>query len=134
VTASVANKREFDFMLTQQFGKLQLEPYVLYIVSPPSAALGYVKSESALGGVVLANYAFNSVYSVGGRFESFGNGSTTGDTSLNADLVGYGAGSRATTWTITPEYRPGLFFARAEYSLVNPINQSRYLLETGVQF
>ncbi len=147
VTAAIANKREYDFMLTQQFGKLQLEPYVLYIQSPASAGLGYTNSESALGGVVLANYAFNSVYSVGGRFESFSNHSATTDSSLNADLVGYGPGSRATTWTVTPAYHPGPFFVRAEYSLVTVnnatvgfgptgtlVNQSRYLVEMGVQF
>lgn len=139
VTTSVANKREFDFMLTQQFGKLQLEPYVLYVDSPASAQLGYTKSESALGAVVLADYAWNSVYSVGGRFESFGNGSAASDTSLNADLVGFGPGSRATTWTITPMYHPGPFFVRAEYSFVTVTNgafssQSRYLVELGAQF
>lgn len=147
VTAAVANKREFDFMLTQQFGKLQLEPYVLSIQSPASATLGYTNGESALGGVVLANYAFNGVYSLGGRFESFANHSAIVDTSLNADLVGYGPGSRATTWTITPEYHPGPFFVRAEYSWVTVYdalvgfgpsgalaNQSRFIAELGVQF
>ena len=147
VTAAIANKREYDFMLTQTFGKLSLEPYVLYIQSPASASLGYTNSESALGGVVLANYALGSAYSIAGRVESFSNHSTTSDSSLNADLVGYGPGSRATTWTITPEYHPGPFFVRAEYSLVTVnnatagfgpaatlTNQSRYLVEMGVQF
>ncbi|MGB6985038.1 MAG: outer membrane beta-barrel protein [Candidatus Aquilonibacter sp.] len=147
VTVAVANKREYDLMLTQTFGKLSLEPYVLYIESPASASLGYTNSESALGGVVLAQYAWNSVYSLSGRFESFANHSATSDTSLNADLVGYGPGSRASTWTITPAYHPGPFFVRAEYSLVTVsnatagfgptgtlTNQSRYLLEMGVQF
>ena len=147
VTAAIANKREYDFMLTQQFGKLQLEPYVLYVQSPASAALGYTGSESALGAALLANYAWNAVYSVGGRFESFGNHGATADTSLNADLVGFGPGSRATTWTITPQYHPGPFFARAEYSLVTVndaivgfgptgtlTDQSRFLVELGAQF
>jgi hypothetical protein len=147
VTASVANKREYDFMLTQTFGKLQLEPYILYIESPASAPLDYTDSESAHGGVLLAQYAWNSAYSLSGRFEYFANHSTTTDMSPNADLVGYGPGSRATTWTITPAYHPGPFFVRAEYSLVTVYNaaigfgpagtltnQSRYLLEMGVQF
>ena len=135
VTASIANKREYDVMLTQQFGKLQLEPYLLDIESPASAALAYTRSESALGAVVLANYAFNAVYSIGGRFESFADHSAASDTSLNADLVGYGPGSHATTWTITPQYHPGPFFARAEYSLVaGSFSQSRYIAEIGAQF
>lgn len=147
VTAAIANKREYDFMLTQTFGKLQLEPYVLFIQSPSSGALGYTDSATALGGVLLAQYAWNSAYSVSGRFESFANHSASSDTSANADLVGYGPGSRATTWTITPAYHLGPFFVRAEYSLVNVsnatvgfgptgtlTNQSRYLLEMGAQF
>jgi len=134
VTTTVANKREFDFMLTQQFGKLELEPYVLYIQSPASAALGYSNTESALGIVALANYAFNNVYSLGGRFESFANHSSAADASPNADLVGYGPGSSAASWTITPEYHPGPLFLRAEYSYVTFINQSRFLAELGVQF
>ena len=149
VTASVANKQEYDFMLAQQFGKLQLTPYVLYIVSPASAALGYTRAESALGGAILANYALGRIYSVGARFESFANHSATTDASLNSDLVGYGPGSSATTWTITPTYHPGPFFTRVEYSLVNVSNfaahsafgsngslsnQSRFLAELGVQF
>lgn len=147
VTVAIANKREYDFMLTQTFGKLSLAPYVLYIQSPASAPLGYTSSESALGGVILAQYAWNGVYSVSGRFESLSNHSATTDTSLNSDLVGYGPGSRATTWTITPEYHPGPFFVRAEYSLATvnnatvgfgpmglQTNQSRFLAELGVQF
>ena len=146
VTTAVANKREFDVMLTQTFGKLQLEPYLLSIRSPASAALGYTTGESALGAVALARYAWSSVYSLSGRFEYFTNHSTTAAISPNADLVGYGPGSRATTWTITPSYHPGPFFLRAEYSLVTVTSaaagfgpagtltdQSRYLVELGVQ-
>jgi Putative beta-barrel porin-2, OmpL-like. bbp2 len=149
VTMAVANKREYDLMLTQQWGKLQLLPYALVVESPASAIRGYTSPESALGLVLLANYAFNSTYSIAGRVESFSNNSATSDLSANADLVGYGPGSRATTWTITPAYHPGPFFARAEYSYVSVArfapglafgtagtvpNQSRFLVEAGVVF
>lgn len=149
VTSAIANKREYDFMLTQQFGKLQLLPYALLVDSPASENLGYTKSESALGLVLLANYAFNPMYSLAARYESYANHSGAGDTSLNADLLGYGPGSSATTWTITPAYRVNDLFARAEYSAVNvsgllpglgfgphgtTTNQSRVVFEFGVQF
>lgn len=149
VTAGIANKREFDFMLTQQIGKLQLLPYALFVDSPASAVLGYTKAESGLALVLLANYAFDPKYSVAARYESFENRSVAGDTSLNADLLGYGPGSSATTWTITPSYRMNDIFARAEYSAVNvsdvlpglgfgphgtATNQSRVVFEFGVQF
>jgi hypothetical protein len=137
-TAAVANKREYDLMLTQQAGKLQLLPYVLYMNSPSSTALGYTKNESALALVLLANYAFNASYTIGGRVESFANSSALNDASPNADFLGYGPGSSATSYTITPAYKMNTFFARMEYSFVQAKNvtssQSRILVELGVEF
>ena len=149
VTTSVANKREYDFMLTQEYGKLQLLPYVLVVNSPASTLQGYTKAESSTGLVFLANYAANSAYSVALRFESLANASATGDVSPNADLVGFGPGSGATTWTITPTWHPGPFFARVDFSQVSLrnftpglgfgttgtlSNQNRVMAELGVQF
>lgn len=148
-TTSIANKTEYDFMLTQQFGKLQLLPYVLLINSPASSALGYTSAESASGAALLADYAFNGRLSVAGRYEWFANNSTASDTSPNADFLGDGPGSRAQSFTVTPAYRVNLFFARAEFSVVHVSNvtpglafgtagtgttQTRVLLETGAQF
>lgn len=138
-TAPVANKREADFELTQQFGKLQLLPYVLVVTSPASPAQGYVRSESALGAALLANYAFSSAYALAFRYETFSNASSRGDLSPNADLVGLGAGSSAQTLTLTPSYSAGLFFARADFSKVFSASlqseaQSRVLVEAGVKF
>ncbi len=149
VTTSIANKSEYDFMLTQQFGKLQVLPYLLLIHSPAAASLGFTSSESAAGAVMLANYAFNDRYSLAARYESFTNHSGTTDTSANADFLGYGPGSRATTWTFTPAYKMNAFFVRAELSGVQATNftpgltfgpagknstQTRALLELGAQF
>lgn len=148
-TADVANKSEYDIMLTQQIGKLELLPYVLLIQSPASASLGYATTESATGDAFLAQYAFNARYSVGARYEWFVNHSSAFDPSPNADFVGYGPGSRAATLTVTPSYKVNLFFLRAEFSAVNAIGakpglafglggmdplQTRVLVETGVAF
>jgi hypothetical protein len=148
-TASIANKAEYDLMLTQAVGKLALTPYVLYVSSPSSATLGYTTTETALVGSIIASYAFDSYFSLGARFEDFTNHSGTTDKSLNADLLGYGPGSRATTITVSPLYKIGEYFLRAEYSLVNASrftpglafgpngtlgNQTRYGLELGAQF
>jgi len=71
------------------------------------------------------------------------------DTSANADFLGYGPGSRATSFTITPAYKVNLFFVRAEFSTVivegarlglafgpagTGSSQTRVLVETGVEF
>lgn len=149
VTAAIANKREYDFMLTQQYGKLQLLPYVLIVISPASLSQGYAKAESSAGLALLANYAASSASTVGFRFESFNNASAISDASSNADLVGYGPGSGATTWTITPQWHPGPFFVRVDFSKVTlrnftpglgfgatgaSANQNRVMGELGVQF
>ena len=148
-TALIANKREYDLMYTQQLGKLQLLPYALWVQSPASSALGYASSQSAFGAVLLANYAFNGSFSLGGRFEAVGNSSSIHDFSFNSDLVGYGPGSSATTFTLTPAYKTAHLIVRGEWSHVvaknvfpglgfGPgglrTNQTRLGLEVGAQF
>ncbi len=148
-TAAVANKREYDLMYTQQIGKLQLLPYALWAQSPAGAAAGFVKNETAFGGALIANYAFNGAFSLGGRFEALGNNSAFTDFSGNSDFLGYGPGSSATTLTLTPAYKSAHLFARGEWShvTVNGVlagfgfgpggtrtNQTRAGLELGAQF
>jgi hypothetical protein len=148
-TVLIANKREYDLMYTQQIGKLQLLPYALWVQSPASTALGYVRGQSAFGAVLIANYAFNGALSLGGRVETVGNSSATTDFSFNSDLVGYGPGSNATTLTLTPAYKARHLIVRGEWSYVaaNNVlsgigfgpgglrtNQTRFGLEVGAQF
>ncbi|HEX5274261.1 MAG TPA: outer membrane beta-barrel protein [Candidatus Rubrimentiphilum sp.] len=148
-TVLIANKREYDLMYTQQVGKLQLLPYALWVQSPSSSALGYANSQRAFGAVMIASYAFNGALSLGGRFEAVGNSSSVHDFSFNSDLVGYGPGSSATTFTLTPAYKTAHFIARGEWSYVvgNNVlpslgfgpaglrtNQTRFGLEVGTQF
>ncbi|MDE2480595.1 MAG: outer membrane beta-barrel protein [bacterium] len=148
-TTAVANKAEVDAMLTRQIGKLALAPYVLFVHSPASARLGYTRGEDAAAVAILAKYAFDPTYALAARYESAADGSVASDASPNADLLGFGAGSRASTWTITPSYAPGPLFARAEYDLAHvrgfspglafgaqgtSSTQRRFLVELGVQF
>ncbi len=148
-TSAIANKTEYDVMLTQQIGKLQLLPYALFVRSPASARLDYTTSERASAYALLANYAFNLTSSIALRYERAADASSVADSSANADLLGYGPGSRAESWTITPSYHPGPLFVRAEYANVHAYafapglafgptgssgTQNRYLLELGVQF
>lgn len=148
-TTGVANKREGDLMLTQQIGKLQLLPYLLWIESPQNKGIGFNGRERAFATVLIADYVFDSAWSVGARYESISNRSSVLDTSANADLVGFGPGSSATTFTITPAFKTGLTTLRAEYSSVNLGTftrglgfgatgtnsvQSRLGFELGVQF
>ncbi len=133
-TTTVGNKAEYDLMFTRQIGKLQLLPYFLWVNSPASAVLGYTRSEDAYAGVLLANWAFSSALSVPIRYENAANQSAVTDTGLNADLIGFGPGSRVQTFTVTPTYRFGnSIVARFEYStLWGSSSQQRIGFEFGV--
>jgi Putative beta-barrel porin-2, OmpL-like. bbp2 len=148
-TASIANKRLYNPLLTYTTGKWQFQPYLLWVESPASKALGYANAEHAFGGVFMGTYSLSSTWSLPFRVEYGKNGSTRSDTSPNANLLGYGPGSSAWTYTLTPTYRKGVFFARAEASDVNVANltpgtafgtggtqsnQVRTGLEAGLQF
>lgn len=135
ITTSVGNKAEYNLMYTRTIGKLQLLPYFLWVHSPASSVLGYSNSENAWAGVLIGMWAFNPTLSLAFRYEEARNGSSPSSASPNADLVGFGAGSRASSQTITPAYHFGNGgLLRLEYSRVSAtgFNQSRYGLEFGV--
>lgn len=148
-TASVANKELLNVVLTRTRGNFQLAPYVLYARSPSAPSLGYSKSESAFGGAILANLTWTNRFSTAVRWETLHNGSSAGDTSANADLVGYGPGSGISTWTLTPAFGLGHgAYLRTDFSSAHvtgflpglafnadgkSANQSRVVLEVGTQ-
>ncbi len=147
-TASVANKELLNVVFTHTRGNLQLAPYILYARSPAASSLGYAGPESAFGGAVLANWTLSSHFTTAFRYETLHNSSTINDTSANADLVGYGAGSGVNTYTITPGWSNGHEFARMDLSSVRVTspssglafgdhgtqhNQFRTMFEIGVQ-
>lgn len=148
-TSSIANKRLYNPLLTYTTGKWTFAPYALFVASPANPALGYTNSEHAFGCVFSTSYAVSSDWTVNGRIEYGKNGSTATDNSANANLLGYGPGSSAWTFTLTPAYRHGLFFARADLSRVTlggflpgaafgatgtQAMQFRTVVESGVQF
>jgi hypothetical protein len=136
ITTTVGNKAEYDLMYTRTIGKLQLLPYFLWVHSPASRILGYTNAENAWAGVLLGAWNFSPQVGVAFRYEGARNTSSTSDTSLNADLIGFGPGSSATSQTVTPTFRFGNGgVLRLEYSHVWATglnNQSRYGLEFGV--
>jgi hypothetical protein len=148
-TASIANKTLYNPLLTYTTGKWQFQPYLLWVESPASSALGYTNAEHAFGAAFMGTYSLNTIWSLPFRVEYGKNGSTQSDKSPNANLLGYGPGSSAWTYTLTPTYRKGVFFARAEASDVTvsnltpgtafgaggmQSNQFRSGLEAGLQF
>lgn len=148
-TAAIANKRLYNFMYTATSGRWTFAPYVLLVQSPKSSALGYTSSESAYGVVFLSTYVMNANWSLATRIEDIANQSTARSSSPNADLVGYGPGSGAWTFTLSPSYKRGQLLVRADLSQVTARaaspglafgtlgvqrGQFRFVLESGLQF
>lgn len=119
-TVTVGNKAEYDLMYTRQIGKLQLLPYLLFVNSPASPDLGYKQSENAWAGVVIGTWTFSTPWSAALRYEYAANESSISDTGANADLIGFGPGSKANTFTITPTlHLENGAVVRLEYSYVS---------------
>jgi len=129
----------FNLIWAHTSGPWTITPYVQYTRVP--SVLG-APSTSTWGGAILANYAFDSNWSLGGRVEYI-----SADNSSFLEL--YGPGSRAWSVTVTPTYQYKVFFARADVSYVglgsatpglefgvnaDKTSQVRCLLETGIIF
>lgn len=148
-TTNIANKRLREVMLTQTVGRLTMTPYLLWVDSPKNVAINFNGDERAFFAVMIADYILDPAWSIGARYESAANRSATTDPSANADFLGYGPGSSASTITLTPAFRTGHFDIRGEYSSVNLAQftsglgfgsagtnraQSRIGIEVGAQF
>lgn len=135
-TVSVGNKAEYDLMLSQTIGKLQLLPYYLWVTSPSSASLGYTHAEHASAAVLIGTWTFSPQWLLALRYEDARNQSGTTDVSPNADLVGFGPGSSAQSYTITPTLHfDASGVLRLEFSNVRVstgTSQSRFGFELGV--
>ena len=120
-------------------------PYIQYTHVDADAGLGLVDS-STFGGAVLASYALNDKVSLAGRWEYIG--SSGAATVGGGGLLGYGPGSSAMSFTLTPTYQNGIYFLRGEASITDLTSftkgfgfgtggsgfQGRLLLETGFVF
>ena len=142
------NGRTYNLIYTYSSASWIVSPYLQYIVSPASTQLGYAHANDSFGAAVLADYSFTRTFSLGARFEYI-TSSGADNVSANNNLLGYGPGSRAWTFTLTPTWQAGGLFARAEISYVrvthyasgmvfglagNNRDQIRALVETGVMF
>jgi hypothetical protein len=142
------NGQIYNVLYTYSHESLMITPYWQYTRVPANAALGIVKSGSTNGGAVLFNYNFKHGISLAVRPEYItSNGSATDPAALN--LLGYGAGSGAFAFTVTPAYQKAGFFLRGDLSVVDarsatpsfvfgPLGlntkQTRGLVEAGFMF
>lgn len=140
------NEDIFNLIYTWTSGPWTLNPYLQFTNVPANAAIGIVHSASTASGAVLVSYALNDDWKLAARAEYISSSGSAG--AGTANLL-YGPGSNAWSFTVTPTYQHGIFFARAEASYVgvggatagdafgpnlDKTSQARLMLETGVLF
>jgi putative OmpL-like beta-barrel porin-2 len=125
-----------------------ISPYFQYTHNKHSTIYnaGTTKDADTWGGAVLASYNINDNWNLAGRIEYLDTSGSSTDGTVN---VLFGPGSSAWSFTVTPTYQYGVWFARLEGSYVaaSSVNsgdgfgktgasssQARLVLEAGVAF
>lgn len=131
-----------NLIYTHTSGNWTISPYLQYVATP-SAPL--TRATSEFGAALLATYAFDAHWKLSARAEYE---TSSGNAASDApNILGYGAGSRAWSVTLTPTYQYKQFFVRADASYVGTgsatpgdlfgaigtsKDQERLVLETGI--
>ena len=140
------NGEIYNLIYTHTAGPWTISPYLQYSRVPSDAALGFAREASTFGAALLASYAFDDTWKLTGRAEYI---KANGNVAAGAPNLLYGSGSHAWSFTLTPTYQRGIFFARAEGSYTglgdsapgfefgesfDKSSQARLTLEAGVLF
>jgi predicted porin len=97
-----------------------ISPYFQYSKLPTNASVGVFKGTSATGGALNVSYAFKKGFSLPARVEYITSSGSAIDGSVN--LLGFGGGSSATTFTATPTYQKGGMYVRGDLAWVHATN------------
>jgi hypothetical protein len=141
------NSQIYNLIYTHTAGAWTIQPYLQY-TNVPELKFNGTKSGSTTGAALLASYKVNDNISLPFRLEYLGSsGNKTNPAAPN--LLGYGAGSKAWSLTVTPTYQYKILFVRGELSYVGLNNgtvgsqfgkngdkttQVTGLIETGIMF
>lgn len=146
------NSSIYNVLYTYSHESWYIQPYWQYTDVPTSSRAGIAKGATTDGFAFLFNYNFKHGLSMALRPEyitSSGSPLTSGSGGLSAVNLLYGPGSGAFSFTVTPTYQKGGFFARGDLSVVNARNitagdafgtlglnktQTRGALEAGFMF
>ncbi len=142
------NEQVYNLIYTYTKGNVTISPYYQYTVVKSDDAV-YGTGAHTNGGAVLANYNFKHGFSLSVRPEYIksSGGLTTGE----ANLLGYGPGTGAFSFTVTPTWVKDAFFIRGDVSIVHltnftagsdfgfgiggaSTNQARGVIEAGFMF
>ncbi len=144
-SSNLNNGQIYNLIYTHMSGPWTITPYLQYNTVPDLSSIGSstTKKTNTLGAALLASYKINDTISLPVRAEYIRSSGNATDGSAN--LLGFGAGTKAWSFTITPTYQNKAFFARAEVSYVG-VNIASFgdnidekgqvtgLLETGIVF
>ena len=142
------NSQIYNLIYTYTKGSVTISPYYQYTVVKSNPAL-YGTGAHTNGGALLANYNFKRGVSLSVRPEYIksSGGLATGE----ANLLGYGPGTGAFSFTVTPTWVKDAFFLRGDVSIVHltnfvtgsdigfgiggtNTNQARGVIEAGFMF
>jgi hypothetical protein len=112
------NGQIYNILYTYSHESWVITPYWQYTRVPAKPAIGILESGHTNGGAVLLTYNFKHGISLAVRPEYItSSGSATDPSALN--LLGYGIGSNAFAFTVTPTYRKDSFFLRGDLAVVD---------------
>jgi hypothetical protein len=113
------NEQIYNVIYTYTKGPWVVSPYFQYTNVPTIAKVGIPVGAATAGGAVLATYNFKHGISLSVRPEYI---TASGNAANGTINLLYGPGSHAFSFTITPTYVKGAFFARAEFAIVHAGN------------
>ena len=111
----------YNVIYTYTKGPWIIQPYWQYTDIPANAKIGIAKGTNTDGGAILLSHAFKGGFSLAGRWEYIAQSGKLGDNSLN---LLFGPGSHGTSYTITPTFQYGGFFARGDLSFTHAIDET----------
>jgi hypothetical protein len=94
--------------------------YYQYSDVPTNSAVGVAKGATTNGFAAYLSKSFKSGFSLPGRFEYITQSGALDGPDVN--LLGFGPGSSATTFTVTPTYQKGGFYFRSDFAVVHAMN------------
>lgn len=106
----------YNVIYTYTKGPWIIQPYFQYTDVPTDKKIGIANGASTRGGAVLLSYAMKHGFSLPFRFEYI---TSTGSALTDAVNLMYGAGSAATSVTVTPTFQYGGFFFRGDVGFVH---------------
>jgi hypothetical protein len=106
----------YNVIYTYSHGNWFIQPYYQYTSVPTNVRAGILNGANTSGGALLFNYNFKHGISAALRPEYISANGTVANKAVN---LLYGPGSNAFSFTFTPTWQKGGFFARADVSVVN---------------